>query len=218
MWEDTTYENLKKDKLKVNGTKRTFQNRTDAHVLEGEPLLGSTHAELIHSSSSAEWIFSCVTRSRCTDAEVCLPDRAFPTIPSSIPLIKNISAAVLGRHELALQFSRRRIKAWTFGWRRIRELGSNFRLRKGSSVSSCPPLKAGVRAHPSVVNFGSVSSSGLYLPACRCLRRREDGYLGRASKAAFFISLPGFACAVRKNVEDTFCPDKVHRSTADLWF
>lgn len=74
----------------------------------------------------------------------------------------------------ALQFSQRRLKVWTFGWRGIRELGSNIHRRKGASVSSCPPPKADVRAHPSVGSFGSVSSSGLYLPACRCLCRRED--------------------------------------------
>lgn len=34
------------------------------------------------------------------------------------------------------------------------ELGSNFSRKKGSSVSSCPLLRAGVRAHPSVENFG----------------------------------------------------------------
>lgn len=72
------------------------------------------------------------------------------------------------------QFSQQWMKVWTFGSRRIRELGSNFCRQKGSSVSSCPPPKADVRAHPSVVNFGSVFSSGLYLPACRCLHRRED--------------------------------------------
>lgn len=83
-------------------------------------------------------------------------------------------AALPGQRGSALQFSQRRMKVWTFGWRRIKKLGSNFHRRKGSSVSSCPPPKADVRAHPPVVNFGSVSSSGLYLPACRCLRRRED--------------------------------------------
>lgn len=132
---------------------------------KAEQQLESTHAELIpllliHSGSSAHGS--------------SFPRRtAFPRY-HLLSSDQKHHVALPGRHGRALQFSQRRMKVWTFGWRRIRELGSNFRRRKSSLVSSCPPPKAAVRADPSVVNFGSVSSSSLYLPACRCLRRHED--------------------------------------------
>lgn len=70
----------------------------------------------------------------------------------------------------------------------IIELGSNFCRHKGSSVSSCPLSKAGVRAHPSVVNFGSMFGSVFYLPACRCLSQCEDDYLGHSSNVIFHLT------------------------------
>lgn len=51
--------------------------------------------------------------------------------------------------------SRRRLNFWVEG---IIKLGSNFWQKKGSLVSGRPPSRAGVRAHPSVENFGSTSS------------------------------------------------------------
>lgn len=60
-------------------------------------------------------------------------------------------------------------------------LGSHIRSEKGSSVSSHPLLRAGVRAHPSAEDVGSTPSSVFYLPACRCLIQHQDGYLGLGS-------------------------------------
>lgn len=145
-----------------------LQIHTHTHsqsLRKAEQQLESTHAELI-------LLFLIVSGSLAHGS-------SFPR-QTAFPWYHLLSSdqkhhvAVPGRRGCALQFSQWRMKVWTFGWRQIRELGSSFRRRKGSSVSSCLPPKADVRAHPSVVNFGSVSSSGLYLPACRCLRWRED--------------------------------------------
>ena len=102
----------------------------------------------------------------------------------SVDYQRGISIAALGRHVQTLHVSavleptNDCLNFWMEG---IIELGSNFCRRKGSSVSSHPLSRAGVRAHPSVENFGSTSSSVFYLPACRCLSQRQDGYLGLGS-------------------------------------
>lgn len=91
----------------------------------------------------------------------------------------------------------------------IIELGSNFCRKKGSTLSSHPPSRAGVRAHPSVENFGSTSSSVFYLPACRCLRQRQDGYLGLGSNTICCPSLwIYFMC------EWVICHEQQHTSWA----
>lgn len=153
----------------MSGPKHAFRStHTPAHtqsLRKAEQQLESTHAELIP-------LFLIQSRSSAHGSSFprCTAFSWYHLLSSD----QKHHVVLPGWRGRALQFSQRWMKVWTFGWRRIRELGSNFRRRKSSSVSSCPPPKADVRAHPSVVNFGSVSSSSLYLPACRCLRRRED--------------------------------------------